>query len=100
MDIDSYINSYCNALSESIHGLANYKKYEISDIALNILGGQFEQNPLILLRKSCLKCDNTRDKIVNIKEGTKLKMNNKIFTNEMKIIIGVKVWNIALYLKK
>ncbi len=66
---------------------------------MNILSGKFEQNPLILLRKSCLKCDNICDKIVNIKEVKKLSVNNKIFTNEMKIIIGIKVWNIALYLK-
>ncbi len=56
---------------------------------------------LILSRKLCLKSENIYEKIIIIiTEIIKLSVNNKIFTNKMKIIIGIKVWNIAVYLKR
>ncbi len=52
---------------------------------------------LVLLRKLCLKRENSYDKIVvMIKEIIKSIVNNTIFTNKIKIIIAIKVWNSSL----
>ncbi len=57
-------------------------------------------NYIVIVEKLCLNSENICDKIVIMNEIIKLSVNNKIFTNEMKIIIGIKAWNIRVYLKR